>query len=57
MFKFAAFTTSDVGRTCYTYEVLFAKKRRKFEIRGPEIILVIYCIANYGNVVHKFKND
>jgi hypothetical protein len=57
MFKFAAFTTSDVGRTCYTYEVLFANKRRKFEIRGPEIILVIYCIANYGNVVRKFKND
>jgi len=57
MFKFAAFTTSDAGRTCFTYEVLFAEKRCKFEITGPEIILVIYCIADYGNVVHKFKND
>jgi hypothetical protein len=39
LFKFAAVTTSDVGRTCY---MLFSEKRNTFEMTDPEINLVIY---------------
>lgn len=42
LFKFAAVTTGDVGRTCYTYKVLFSEKRNTFEMTDPEINLVIY---------------